>query len=510
MKIKREHIARVLLGISGVLLLIFLWWHYSLGMIRYFDADEFAHMHWTAQILMGKRPYVDFLTFFPPGFAWFLSLSFLGNWGTVQPLLTARFLMFLLFAGTLGVSALLFWEQRKSLLWALLAVVFVSFLPMPFDKYMEIRPDLLATFVVLCATLVQVKWMRTGKKIYAIATGVLYSVSYLVLPKMVPNILAGVVIAIWYVLEGKRIRIKKDWQTIVVEIKPFAFGLISPVLIFLLWTLTLGDFSAVWYSLTALSIESNKISKYFIMMPDLFFYPNGIYYGQDGYSIGLYTNHVLWMVGLIFGVWRLCTPFLTVDRTKVKAEVLIAIQCFVQVIFFVLLVPLKHAQYLIPIGVFVGYYCADFVVSVWNKTEKRPIFQYLFAGAFLVGAIFLCQTFIQGNETKFGWTNRQDIEKLKKLYVTIPQGEYILDLDGKMLYGKDPYYACCIPFGQFAEFLSRPLPSLPDTLEKTGTKYINQGGLERITTLPWADQQYIQSTFVPLNGDKTVLVRKPI
>jgi hypothetical protein len=498
MVIKKQHVEWLLIGISGILLLVFLWWHYKLGMVRYFDVDEFAHMHWTAQILMGRRPFVDFLTFFPPGFAWFLSLSFLGVWGTVQPFLHARLMMFVLFAATAGIAALLFWEQRKSILGAILVVVFVSFLPMPFDKYLEIRPDLLATFIILLATFFQVKWMGTGKSKYAVLTGIFYSISYLVLPKMVPNIAAGIVVAIWYVLNGKTITSKKDRQTIVAEIKPFALGLI-----------TLGDFGAVWYSLTALSIESNRISKYFIMMPDLFFYANGIYYGQNGYTIGLYANHVLWVAGLGFGVWRMLTPFLTVEKKKVKAEILIAIQCFAQVAFYVLLVPLKHAQYLIPIGIFVGYYCADIVVTVWNMAEKRPVSRFLFAGAFVTGAVFLYQTFLSVNDVKLGWTNNQDISKLTELYGKIPQDSYVLDLDGRMLYTKDPYYACCIPFGQFAEFLSRPLPSLPDALEKTGTKYISQGGLERINTLPQADQQYIYGNYKPLEGDKTVFVKNP-
>jgi hypothetical protein len=505
----KRYLPYVLIGASVILGVIFLWWHFNLGMTRYFDVDEYAHMHWTAQILMGRRPFVDFLTFFPPGFAWFLTLSFIGGWGTVQPLLSARFLMFLLFAATTGVCALLFWEQRKNFFGAILTIVFISFLPMPFDKYLEIRPDLLATFVILLATLMQVKWMKTGKQKFAVLAGVFYSISYLVLPKMVPNILAGIGIAGWYVLEGKQVQTKIGRQTIFAVLKPFLLGLCAPALLFLLWAVTLGDFSTVWYSLTALSIESNKISKYFIMMPDLFFYPNGIYYGQNGYTNGLYTNHVVWVIGLVFGVWRLLTPFLTVERKKIKAEVLIAVQCFVQVVFYVLLVPLKHAQYLIPIGVFVGYFAADFVSAVWRKTEGNTISRYVFSGVFLFGLVFLYQMFLSVNSVKLGWTNSQDIKRLKEMYAKIPPNTYVLDLDGQTLYDKDPYYACCIPFGQFAEFLSRPLPSLSDALEKTDTKYINQGGLERINTLPWADQKYIYEKFGPLDGDKTLFVRKP-
>ena len=76
-----------------------------------------------------------------------------------------------------------------------------------------------------------------------------------------------------------------------------------------------------------------------------------------------------------------------------------------------------------------------------------------------------------------------------------------------MLYNPDPYYACCIPFGQSAEFLSRPLPDLPKALEDTDTKYIAQGGLYRVNTLPYPWQQYIYGKYKPFNGDNTFLVR---
>jgi len=506
--IKKNYLEWALIGIAGVLLVIFLWWHFNLGMTRYFDADEYAHMHWAAQIVAGRRPFVDFLTFFPPGFHWFLAPAFLIGWGTVQPFLTARFMMFLVFAATVAVAGLLFWEQRRKLFGALLAGAIVSFLPLPFDKYLERRPDLLATLVTLLAIWFQIQWMKHGDRGWAAVTGITYTISYLVLPKMVPNIAVGLLIAGWYVWEQYKKTNQKKPKVIIEIAKPFALGLLAPAIVFLLWTLTLGDFGAVWYSLTKLSVESNMISKYFIMMPTLFFYPNGIYYGENGYTQGLYTNHVVWVIGLLFGIWRLVTPYLTVTKEKVKGEVLIALNFFIQVAFYVQFVPLKHAQYLIPIGVFVGWYVADLVCAVWDRASKHLIAACVFIGLCLAGAVFLYNIFLSVNAVKLTWTNKDDLAKLSDLYSKIPQNEYVLDLDGRMLYARDPYYACCIPFGQFAGFLSRPLPSLPDELEKTGTKYINQGGLERVNTLSGEDQQYVWAHYAPLDGDKTILVRK--
>lgn len=504
----KKYLEWILIASSGLVLLIFLWWHYKVGMVRYFDADEYAHMHWAAHILTGKRPFVDFLVFIPPGFQWFLTPAFWSGWGTIQPFLTARFLIFVVFTALAGVSGLLFWEQRRSLAGALLAAALVSFLPLPFDKYLEIRPDNPATLLILLAVFFQIKWMKKGRWLWGAVSGVLYVCSYLVLPKMVPNILVGVGIAAWYVFDEMKRNRKSHPVALWNAVKPFFLGLAVPTTIYILYMFSLGDIPSVIYWLTKLPLEINLLGKYFIMMPTLFFYPNGMYYGQDGYTQGLYVNHAVWIIGLTFGIYRMFTPYLAVPNERVRGELLISLNCFVQVIFFVLFAPLKHAQYLIPIGVFVAWYGADAIISLRKDVSKSLGGAFVFTACFLAGSVFLYNVFVSVNGVKLGWSNTLEFAKLADLYKKIPFSEYVLDLDGRMLYNPDPYYACCNPFGQFAGFLSRPLPDLPQALEKTGTKYIYQGGLERVKTLPWQHQEYIYDRFMPLDGDKTILIRK--
>lgn len=52
----------LLFGIGIVIVLLL---RIQVATQRFFDVDEFTHMHWAAQIFMGDKPYIDFFTFFP-------------------------------------------------------------------------------------------------------------------------------------------------------------------------------------------------------------------------------------------------------------------------------------------------------------------------------------------------------------------------------------------------------------------------------------------------------------
>jgi hypothetical protein len=496
----------VIIITSVILLAIFLFWHYNLGLTRYFDVDEYAHLHWTAKMLQGKRPYIDFLSFFPPGYWMSLMPAFIGGWGTTAPFLAARFLTFLVFAGMCISSSYLFYLLRRGPLF-LLPAVFLAFLPLPFDKYLEIRPDSLATLLILVAVIFQIRWFDWERKVDGLLSGIFYALSLIVLPKMAPNVAVGAgIFLIFHWMDAKG-RIARRIRTVLMKLKPVWGGFLVPTVILFGYLLSLGNVGLVFYSLTRLGVEANKISQWFIMMPDLFFYPNGIYYGQNGWHKGLYLNHALYLAGALMAIIRLLTPYLTSSGKRVFAEILLAAQLVVQIIFYVKIVPLKHAQYLIPIGVLVSWYSADAINLIWLKLKDKLAGRISFTIFYVALALVFFETFIFVNGMKKTWTNTEGLAKLAQLYRTIPAGEPILDLDGRFLYNPDAYYACCIPFGQFAGFLSRPLPSLTDTLASSPIKYINHGELKRVGTLPLQDQVYISSFYEP-SQNPIILVRK--
>lgn len=444
-------------------LIFFLWWHLRLGLTRYFDVDEFAYLHWAYNVFSGKIPYRDFFFYIPPGFLWFLAPMF-AFFGGVAPILAGRVVAFSVFAALCAVSAILFWQVRKSWV-AILAAVFLAFLPIPFDKLLEIRPDTLAMLLVMLGLLFQVRKEN-------FLAGLLYGLSLLVLPKTLPQVLVGVLFA---------------------RSKGFFAGLFLPWAVFGLWALSTGDSGSVWYSIMQLPKEVGvETARMFPMQPDLFFYPNATYYGENGWSVGLIVNHLLWAIGLGMGAIRLLVP-------KNKTEFVIAASLFSHVIFFFWIYPQRHAQYLIPIAVFVAWYVADFVNIIWKKAGII----YLFG---LIGLVFV---FVRVNGPKVAWDNKESLATIENIQKTIPTSEYLLDLDGRTLYYQDPYYICCLPFGEFTRFMSKQPPSLLEALEKTKTNYIFQGQLERTKTLLQEDQAYIQRYFLPIApGNPQLLVRK--
>lgn len=492
----QKNSALILSLFSCFLLLIFLWWHWRLGMTRYFDADEFAHLSWAYQMLSGRRPYVDFLFYIPPGFQVFLMPLFLLG-GGATPILAGRAFAFVVFVLLVGTTMFLFWLMRRSWV-AILAGVFLAFLPIPFDKFLEIRPDTLAMVFALVGMVFQILAIKgltfyaQKVKPYHFFAGILYGVSLLILPKTLPQV--GVAIAV--ALFTKNIR-------------PFFLGLLLPLLIFGLWALTLGNIDQVIYSIISLPLEAKKIGATFIMMPDLFFYPNTIFYGASGWSRGLIVNHAIWVTAILVGAYRLLVPFSAKKKEQVWSEFLIAATFFVHIIFYVSIVPLKHTQYLIPIAVFVAFYAADAVDMLWKKTiGVNPLAAAVFLTLFIIGSGGLWQTFVSVHAPKLAWTNTDTLKQLTTLYHTIPGSEYVLDLTGATIYYKHPYVACCNEFGQFVPYLSRPLPPLIKALVDTGTKYVYQGGLDRLSTLPPQDRQYITERYLPSPAIWGLFVKK--
>lgn len=490
--------------VSGLLIFL-LSMRLQLSLVRYFDADEMAYLHWAHNAFAGLLPYRDFLQYVPPGFLYVLAPLYMFFEGTAV-LIAGRVLAFCIFVATSTVISLIFWRVRHSGM-AVWAAIMLVFLPLPADKVLEIRPDTLATALALLGLYWHIAALRSTKG-YAdwMMAGFWYGASLLILPKTLPQIaVAGLVSVLWAVW-GDGTRVYK-----VRALPLLAAGMLIPAGIFALW---IGATSRSWvgvmtavYSLTKLPFEVNRIGEVFGMAPDLFFYPNATYYGQPGWSAGLLVNHAVWFIGLMTGCLRLVTPFLPGARKGVFTELLIAGSLLVQAAVFIYGYPLRHAQYLIPVAVFVSFYAADALFIAWNILCRLRGGAVMGVACMLMFVYGMWNITVSVNTTKFALTNREDIGILERALHTIPKDAYVLDLVGSTLYYKDPYYVCCVPFGQWEPYLSRELPDLVSALETTGTQYVYQGRLERVNTLSLRDKAYIRTHFSPLFGDSSFLVR---
>ncbi|MCX6791665.1 MAG: hypothetical protein NT149_01345, partial [Candidatus Gottesmanbacteria bacterium] len=122
------------------LLVYLLWWRGMVSTTRFFDVDEFSYMHWTAQVARGQHMYTDFFSYFTPGFMWVFAPIYWIYGVSVNVFSAARGVSFVIFLGILGSLGYVFGITR-GWKWAILPVIILAFLPMPYDKFLEIRPD---------------------------------------------------------------------------------------------------------------------------------------------------------------------------------------------------------------------------------------------------------------------------------------------------------------------------------------------------------------------------------
>lgn len=473
---------------------VLLWYTLQLGLVRYFDADELAYLHWAHNVFTGSRPYYDFYFYVPSGFLYVLAPLFVFTHGA-SILTIARVFAFFVQIGIVLTLIILYKQWRGGSWFGLLAAILFLFLPLPKDKFLEVRPDNLAMLLSLIGLLYQVKAIEAehNKKWWAIS-GFFYALSLIILPKTLPQIVvAGVVALVWW---------GDQWQKKWADIRSFIFGGVIPIGLFFVFQLLtahgVSEIGLMWYSLTKLPFEVNRIAEQFPMQPDLFFYPNGTYYGGNGMSSGLLVNHLIWIVGLLFGVCRLCTPFIPRGRKGVYAEVLLAGTFFLYVTAFIFWYPLRHAQYLIPIAVFVVLYGADFAEIIWNSVKQNTFYRRVIFGLSCVALLVGFSIFRDSVSQKLLWTNSEDRRVIVGSQSLIPKDAYVFDLIGATIYFKDPYYVSALPYGQHEPYLSFTLPSLPDALEKTKTQYAYEGQLSRINNIPAKDQAYIRAHFTEI------------
>lgn len=496
-------ISLVLTIIACIVLVFFLVEKYKLGIVRYFDMDEFAYLNWTSHMVLGSVPYKDFLYQLPPGFLLILAPIFLFSESPMAPLVEGRVLAFAIQFMLIIVTGIIFWRIRRR--WtAVFASLFLAFLPLPADKLLEIRPDIAGVLFAMVGTLFQIIWMeRDDKKsitVFMIVSGFFYGLSVFILQKTIPHVAVATIIAYIWVLQTKFRR------NPIITFLPFMISGISPFIPFVFWAMTQNIGLLVWYLLTKFPSEAANIAKDFYIHPGFFFHYTDVYYGKSGWNWGYTLNQILWVVGILVGIIRFLTPFVPRGKKYVLSELLLSGIFLTQLLMFIYYMPFKHTQYLIPLVVFVAFYAADAIDILWQRMSQSLASLAVVTSLLLVLVGLLYQGYRDVNDIKMNWTNGYEKQTLQTMLDTIPRNEYVFDLVGLSLYYPQPYYVSCLPVGQFSRYLSIQLPSLSEALERTKTHYIYQGGAKRLTTLLPEDQAYVNAHYVPV-GDGSVLKR---
>lgn len=499
---KIHFISSILLFVISVILLgYFLYQKYQLGLVRYFDMDEFAYLNWTSHMVQGSIPYKDFLYQLPPGFLLMLAPVFLFSQNALSPLVGGRVVAFFVQCSLILVTGLIFWRVRRR--WtAIFACLILAFLPLPADKLMEIRPDTAGVLFAMLGTLFQIMWMEREENksttLSMLVSGFFYGVSVFILQKTIPHVaVAAVIVGVWAlrIQPGNRIK----------TLLPFVIGGIALFVPFVFWVLTQQIGPLVWYLLTKFLPEYTQIAKNYPIPANQFFFYYYYYYGAGSWNVGFILNQVIWIVGVLMGILRLLTPNVF-GKKYVLSELLLSGVFIVQLVLFIYYMPFKHPQYLIPLAVFVAFYAADAIDEVWQRIVQSPISLFIGVIGFFVLFSLLVRGYNNVNDAKFTLTNTYEKKSLQTMLATIPRNEYVFDLVGLSLYYPQPYYVSCLMVGQFSGYISMKLPSIAQALVQTKTKYIYQGNQRRIMTLLPEDQAYINERFHAV-GDGSLFVR---
>ncbi|MEK7592407.1 MAG: hypothetical protein AAB508_03350 [Patescibacteria group bacterium] len=507
----------------AVILLFLLSFRVDIGLHRFFDVDEFTHVSLAMQVLHGQKPYLDFMTFFTPAYAWFLDIPLRFARSSIEVFTIARAVSVGVFIALLAVLTVLFGMMR-GWKYAILPSVMLTFLPLPYDKFTEIRPDTLSALLGFAGVLFLILGIHSSSSRlslelrrvqdipawlsfftrwehrsawYWFMSGISFSLSVFLLQKSVPFFLVGSVFVVAYLFHEYRIKFVRSK-----EFFWFTGGLGLPILLFFFWVVfVIRDIDLVRYSLTTLALEVNKMSQFYFMEPHLYFFPTAQFFGGEGITAGLLVNHAVWFVGIVMGTVRMFAPWLSpgTSKSRVYAESMLAVLFFLLVYLYMYYVPLKHPQYLIPIAVFITFYASDVFVLFLNVLEKhiRPIGVLVVLAMLGVGIVTVSR---ETEALKMTQTNSQQMSELEVLEKIILPDEAVVDLEGRLFNRKYAYPLCCLPFGAFEQFISRRPSALRTVLEEKKVPYVYQGETNRISVLSGEDQGYLSTYYEAVEG----------
>lgn len=491
---------RILILLEILLLLYFLYWRYKLGLVRYFDVDEFAHLHWGYSLFAGEFPYRDFFYLFPPFFLYPIAgiISIFGR--TATSVIQARVFIFAVFCLT-TIVLILIGKKMKNLETGLLAALILAIIPIPSDKMLEIRPDLVAVVLSLIGIYTFILGMEKKKNIYLFISGLSFFTGLGFVPKTVFYLLpVGVVWSYFIARDLSRGPLAKARSPLIRSLIRFLLGALIPILllVFLLFSYGKPQFAIFSMTKVANSITATLGHKFY-MRPDIFFYPNDTYYGLYGYSQPYWLNLAIYIIASLWAIHR----FLSFKNMR---EFLVAGAFFANLYAFVYIFPLKHAQYLIMIAPFIAYYFADFVNVIPAKTGIHGF--RVKHGMTVLLLIYLAYVGDTMYKQKIKWGNRSVLDKLNKILNALPAKTPIFDLTGETIFFPNGYYFCCLPYGQYEESLLFNLPDMESEFNKRGTQAVHAGGQERLNVLPNLQRKFIEEKFRPSDIDQSLWIRR--
>lgn len=195
--------------------------------VRYFDPDEFQHLHGARQIYYGEIPYRDYFDHHTPLLHFFLALLYAIFGEEISIIFAARFIM-LLFTGLILFTTFILVRRLYDTYTAFLAILFLSYVLIFLEKTLEIRPDVLAVVFWLSSMFFMVKGIQAKQKPkFFILSGIFMGTAIMTTQKTIFG-LPGLILALLYPLIDRRtgIEIKSNFKFLISFFTGFTFIII--------------------------------------------------------------------------------------------------------------------------------------------------------------------------------------------------------------------------------------------------------------------------------------------
>ena len=436
----------LLIVVTAIMLIARFW----LGLHRYIDPDEFAHLHWSFLLSGGSIPYKDFFMNFTPVYHALLSPLFLLP-PTSSLLIIARILQFFLY----GTSIVLVYRlgihlSGSTTVSALGMVIYASF-PMTLDKTLELRPDHLMMVLALFAFVVAIKG-KSWTAVRTVSVGVLSGLSIVTLLKVIPMLPALTYLAWFKVPRGKRFG----------GLALFFISMILPAIAFILYQMAEGTLPLAYENIVHGSALIKKGEGVFSPWLSLSPYPL-VYVTAGGVSIPWLFHALIWLAAPV-GIWILW-------RQKRLSAQIITLVLIGEALSF-LIIPTPYMQYFIPVSAFVSI-AVSIAVSSGSEFLAKQFRWNARAHVVLVGVAFIALiSFWYQYKDRINDTSAEQRSVIDTVLTISKPNETFYDMVGSYLLRPDGFYVCCNIYSQFAAGLSIPLPTLAQSLVKKQTKFI--------------------------------------
>lgn len=437
-----EHNRFITWIITSSLFLVFLG-RLQIVLTRYFDPDEFAHLHWAYLIKEGALPYRDIFMFHIPVFQWFLSpLFFL--YDSPSTLILARIIQFVLYLAVACFIFLLTKRITHNVLPSLLSMLLFLIFPITLDKSIEIRPDMLMmALYIICMYLV----VFHKNKLFL--SGLLLGLSLLVFPKMIFAVPSIVLLLI-------KDRHIPSYKKIA---KQFVTGFGLPFLLFLLYLFLNGITKNALVAFMQTSVIAYSGKPRFSPLVALSPFPL-VYVAKRGVSFPWIINTIIFTTALLglIPLYRLNKRFFTAF--------------FFYLLFggiFLFAFPSPYIQYFMPLSMIASILSA---LCITSMVHSFPLVLRTISMTIITGALVL--SFWQQYQLRAdsGNNNLEQLQVITDIIRISKPKETFYDVVGSYVFRPDGYFICCHPYGEFIHRMNPKPMSLRESIIRNQTKFL--------------------------------------